>query len=384
MKKYLQIYIGGISGRDVSYKEMEERLETASLEKNDGIIVGWSLNKEIYVWLREYTRLHQLELYLWFQVFSEFSSLKKFSPIKEIKGDEIKSITFDRDEEFSFYCPSNKKTISYLKEIYEEHFEKIGFDGVFLDRIRFPSLAFDEKALFSCCCETCMEKYEKMGITKEEIVRIKIEVDEKKCKKSILDISDYQAGKYSYQTKTIQNYLAFRTELITEQVENLSNYFKTKGMKVGLDLFAPFLAEFVGQNYEKLSRCADFVKPMLYRYTDTPAGMRYELKGFVKALSCENRADEKLKHFKTMIGMEDAEITQFMIREVKAAIKMSHCEVLVGMEIHTIPDLPSISAIQIREGIETLEEIKVSGRIASWNLLVAEDDNIRAFMGRRY
>jgi hypothetical protein len=43
-----------------------------------------------------------------------------------------------------------------------------------------------------------------------------------------------------------------------------------------MDLYAPFMAPFVGQDYEILARHADFIKPMLYRQTFAPAGMGFE------------------------------------------------------------------------------------------------------------
>ena len=45
-------------------------------------------------------------------------------------------------------------------------------------------------------------------------------------------------------------------------------------MIVGADIYAPFLAYHVGQNTKKISEVVDFIKPMMYRYTEAPAGMR--------------------------------------------------------------------------------------------------------------
>ena len=42
-----------------------------------------------------------------------------------------------------------------------------------------------------------------------------------------------------------------------------------------MDLYAPFMAPFVGQDYGILAQHADFIKPMLYRQTFAPTSPEY-------------------------------------------------------------------------------------------------------------
>lgn len=371
MKKLLQIYTGGVSGRNLSIQQISQKLEELEDYRIDGIIVGWSLDWQIYRWLRTYTRKNGIELYLWFQVLAEFKSLGDFTNVTDMDGKTLRSAVFDGDEEFSFYCPSHPDTLGSLRHIYEKYFSEIAFDGVFLDRIRFPSPAMDRNALFSCTCSFCMKRYERRGIGRRDIEEAQIHMQEGMEQGRFYCIEGYKNGKYSFYSPKVEKYLHVRTELITETVKELAEYFKKKGLKVGLDLFAPFLAVFVGQSYTELSTAADFVKPMLYRYTYTPAGMKYELEGM---------AGEMAGSIKRIVGMEDGRLTEFMKRELQTAQKLVSCDIYAGMEVHTAKDLPLVETQSVREGAELTEKMKCAGRVASWNILEASKENLLAFM----
>lgn len=384
MKKYIQIYMGGVEGRNITCGEMESRLALFGENMPDGIIAGWSLDQEIYKWLRKYTAERDIELYLWFQILSEFRSLKSFAPVREIGGGLLSSLVFDEDEEFSFYCPSHRDTVNFIKQIYEQYFSDIQYDGIFLDRLRFPSSSLDRNAIFSCCCADCLRKYEEQGITEEEIKGMKEYANRNMRNiqdKTMFGIEEYKDGKFTFRDKHLEKYLNARTTIISDLTKELTGYFRAKGLKTGLDLFAPCLAVFVGQDYRELSKYADFIKPMLYRYTDTPAGLMYELRGMAEAFSDVTTIESRMDNIKKIIGMEGGSISEFMIQEMRIAEKLSYCDVYAGMEIHTLPDRERIRSWQIREGVELLDKNKAGGRIASWNIMTADRENISAFMG---
>lgn len=67
-----------------------------------------------------------------------------------------------------------------------------------------------------------------------------------------------------------------KAEDIAGALKPVTRYFRQRGMKVGMDTFAPYLAYFAGQDMKLLASMADFIKPMMYRITNAPAGMPFE------------------------------------------------------------------------------------------------------------
>ena len=260
------------------------------------------------------------------------------------------------------------------------NFRKIEFDGIFLDRIRFPSFTIGKEALFTCCCSECMKAYETRGWKKDRIINTKYSVERGGGKGLPLGIIKYMKGRYEFENVDIAEYLEIRMGLITEIVKRAATYFKQQGLEVGLDLFTPFLAPLVGQDYREVSRYADFVKPMVYRCTYTPAGIDYELDEAAKNISLDGAFEKCADQYRKIIGYNRNNSADFMRRELETANQLSDCKVLAGIEIHTLDSLPAIKPEQIEEGVKTAKKAGVDGRIASWNILQADERNLSAFL----
>ena len=165
MKKYVQLYLGGPGGRAVSEEAMRAALDPMErAESFAGVIAGWTVRPEPYRWLRRFTRERGLKLYLWLPVLSEFGELRPFRGVEGFGGKPLGGARFDGDETFDFCCPTRRDTGRFLLEIYEERFAWAEFDGVFLDRIRFPAPSAGPQALFSCLCPACRKGYGAAGL----------------------------------------------------------------------------------------------------------------------------------------------------------------------------------------------------------------------------
>ena len=121
----------------------------------------------------------------------------------------------------------------------------------------------------------------------------------------------------------------------------------------------------VGQDYTALARCADFIKPMLYRRTDAPAGMRYEhalLKRF--APHAQGYPD---------VAMDDA-----FLRSQLAGLSDLPCEVYAGIEVNRREDIAPTDAEYVRESVNILKDSGVTGAALSWDIMLAPDEHINA------
>ena len=191
MRKYVQLYLGGPGGRAVSEEAMRAALDPMErAESFAGVIAGWTVRPEPYRWLRRFTRERGLKLYLWLPVLSEFGELRPFRGVEGCGGKPLSGARFDGDETFDFCCPTRRDTGRFLLEIYEERFAWAEFDGVFLDRIRFPAPSAGPQALFSCLCPACREAYGAAGLTEEMLraCRDRLRAEEKPVSYTHLDV----------------------------------------------------------------------------------------------------------------------------------------------------------------------------------------------------
>ena len=378
MKKYVQLYLGGPGGRAVSEEAMRAALDPMErAESFAGVIAGWTVRPEPYRWLRRFTRERGLKLYLWLPVLSEFGELRPFRGVEGFGGKPLGGARFDGDETFDFCCPTRRDTGRFLLEIYEEQFAWAEFDGVFLDRIRFPAPSAGPQALFSCLCPACREAYGAAGLTEEMLRACR---DRLRAEEKPLGIESRREGRYRFADPAFAAYLDCRAGLVTALAGRLADWFHGRGLAVGLDLFSPLLAPFVGQDYGALSKKADFVKPMLYRYTATPAGIFYELRGIARAFAPAGREEAYFRALCEAAGARPEEGGGACYSaELAAARALCACEVLAGMELHTVPGRPPVTAGQVGDSVRRAARGGAAGAVASWNLLAAPEETVRAF-----
>ena len=145
----------------------------------------------------------------------------------------------------------------------------------------------------------------------------------------------------------------------------LCSHFRDKGLIVGLDLFAPLVSRFVGQGYTLITKGADFIKPMLYRKTEAPAGIGYEYALFEKHAP----AAEKM----AAPAMDEA----FLDTQLEAIGQVS-CERYPGIEINYLEDIARTDPDYIRESLAAVKEFGFEGVALCWNVMEASDEHIEA------
>jgi hypothetical protein len=198
-------------------------------------------------------------------------------------------------EDFSFTDPEDPKILQTVLDTYDARFGGLGFGGVFLDRIRYPADGRDHGA--NCGA-------------------------------------------------------------VTGAVAALSAEFRKRGLKIGLDVFAPFLSRRVGQDIPALSNYADFVKPMMYLRTDAPAGIPYETR-----------------------TMPDKPDLAHCRRDIAGLAEASACPVYAGVEWNVVPGIADPDPPYLRDSLSAYAEAGARGFVLSWNALDAPIANIAALSG---
>ncbi len=153
------------------------------------------------------------------------------------------------------------------------------WDGVFLDKIRWPSPTADPATDLGCFCDACARESGAAGVDLAE-VRAMIRSAPATAAGRLAMV----AALMGLGTPTVlSRYLDWRCRVITQLVERaatmVGEHETSSGapLRVGLDVFAPCLARAVGQDTAALAPHAEFTKAMLYLGTHGPAGMAFEL-----------------------------------------------------------------------------------------------------------
>lgn len=386
MKTYGQIFLNGntIITHD---KDIAEKIRILNDSPYfNGFFAGWSIQETAYQDIIGQVKESGKEFYLWLPVFGEFQTIKRFKPLQNISNDKINWKTYDNNESFEFYCPTS--AVDLWIRIFEENFSGLQCDGVMLDRVRFPSLTIGLNALFTCTCDQCCEYYQNYGISRRDILELYREISSnirQPVDINPLRIISYKEGNYDFENTVLQKYLDARNDLISKEVQKIYQYLREKGYLVGLDLFSPFMAYFLGQSYETISTNVDFIKTMLYRYTYTPAGIRYEIDSFAKAV-CKDSSNpyefnRKRAFFEELLGVDrESDFTTFIRSEYMSAKRYANRDVYIGIETNVYEGQCDITPSMIRRNKMDIAEFEADGIIASWDILTSPDANLKEFV----
>ena len=362
MKYILQVFTGPWSAADEKAEAIIEKIGgIASRLPVDKVIIGWSANASLYKNVGAFLRGAGIKMLLWLPVFSEIKAVSQPDEARDIFGRPIAAPALQPGEDFDFACPSSSRNARIVMDIYERYFADCGFDGVFLDKIRTQSFLAGVPGVLSCGCERCKKAFLERNVDLEDVGKCYLEKGD-----SFFDMASFPMnGEFVLRDALAQRFFEAKEEIVAAAVGNICRYFKEKGMIVGLDLFAPVLSRFVGQNYALITQWADFIKPMLYRKTEAPAGIGYEYALFEKyAPNARGRVKPALDR-------------QFLDAQLKAVERVS-CEKYPGIEINYREDIARTTPGYIRESLAAIKKRGFDGAALCWNVMQAPDAHIDA------
>ena len=325
------------------------------------VIIGWNTDAALYRRVGDFLRSRGIGMLLWLPVFSEVSGIASPDGAADLFGKPVVPPVCQEGEDFLFGCPSSPRNLRIVREIYEQYFSPCGFDGVFLDKIRGQTFAAGVSGVLSCGCERCRRAFRAKGVDPGAVRRLyESEGD------AFFDMASFPAdGRFQLENGSAQRFFEAREEIIAGAVAELTGYFRGLGMEVGLDLFAPFVSRFAGQNYGLLARNADFIKPMLYRRTEAPAGIGYEYALFGKSAPGAR-------------GRVSVRMDRAFLDSQLEALRAVPCEVYPGIEINYREDIARTDAAYVRESVSAVRDAGFGGAVLCWNVMQAPEAHIRA------
>ena len=362
MKYILQIYTGFSDTSCYRAEEMIGRIRMiTSRIRVEKVIIGWSREVSVYRKLAAFLHERGIQMLLWLPAFSAGIENTRPDQATDVFGKPVIGPGAAEDQSFHFVCPSSGHNARIVTDTYEKHFSDCGFDGVFLDRIRSQSFETGISGILSCACERCRKAFLDKGVDIDEVRNLYEEQGD-----AFFDMASWPMnGEFVLEKLSGQRFFEAKEKIIAEAVAGLAGYFRSKGLIVGLDLFAPVISRFVGQNYSLIAKTADFIKPMLYRRTDAPAGVRYEYALFEKAAS---GARNKLKPV-----MDPA----FLDSQLQA-VKDLPCELYPGIEVNFDKELVRTDTDYIRESLAAIRQCGLDGAALCWDIMKAPKAHIEA------
>jgi hypothetical protein len=249
--------------------------------------------------------------------------------------------------------------------IYDDNFQDCGFDGVFLDRIRTQSFVSGVSGVLSCGCPVCKEYFKAEGVDLDAVQAAWIEKGD-----AFFSVTAYSPEDgFTFADPRAEAYFKAKGHVVSHAVAAIADSFRGRGLEVGMDLYAPFMAQFVGQDYGILSQHADFIKPMLYRQTFAPAGMGFEYDLLRKAVP----GAEGYPEFVMDVDFLDSQLK---------AMEPYACGKYPGIEINYRAKVAPTSPEYVTESLEAVMRHGFDGAVLSWNIMQAPDSHISC-LGKR-
>ena len=356
----VQVSLGGWNSPDYSAEQIINRIDSVAAQIPVGkVIIGWSLDRDIYRQVGEHLHAKGIRMLLWLPVFAETEEVCENSPAVDLWGRIPAHYDLTAGEGFRFNCPSDPQNAANILEVYDRHFSDCGFDGVFLDRIRTQSFVGGVSGVLNCGCPLCAERYAEEGV---DLAAVRRAWEEKGD--DFLSVESYDPVEgFRFKDPLAAAFFQAKGHIVSNSVGAVADSLRSRGLEIGMDLFAPFMAPFVGQDYDILSQHTDFIKPMLYRMTNAPAGMLFEYELLREAVPGAS-------------GYPDLKMDLAFLESQLAAMERQPCDKYPGIEINYREGVAPTTPAYVRESLDAIMGHGFQGAVLSWNIMEAPEAHI--------
>ncbi len=360
------------------------------------LMIGVNLEKPEMRLVFEKCRSLNIETYLWYPVLADLPKhLDYDGMLSQGFGNYGSSFILqsqrDSGEDFSFVCPNMEEKDGRLRNFYISILDDFEFDGVFLDKIRYPSPANGLSEVLGCRCPVCRSLAQDNSVFDDDAVISVFETI--KNTKKLVDLKNVLSSVY----EVLKNFLSFRSKSIYRLVKRYSDIARERNLKIGIDLFSPSISHVVSQDYASLSSLCDWIKPMVYLKTMGPAGVPMEIYSLIKSLRFLNNyieesgimeCMEELLHMNLSVSMQNMAhngipMINFPLEIKKAfsCLRDSSAKIYPGFEAVSFPPVCDVNAKNIKDCLIHVEHLNLDGFVLSWDISKIPYENIKAVSG---
>jgi hypothetical protein len=347
------------------------------------VLLGWNLPPALVEACRQETARAGAQLFRWHPLLTGDGT---FVPRPEwqtvgLDGEPVPG--FRGLPEFTFVCPNRPVVREAVRHHLHDVVQRGGYDGVFLDRVRYPSPAADPGRLLTCFCDDCRRVAAAEGLDLE-VVRQRIRTllaEPERAPGFIQALLGVPApGSSDPDLPPLREFLDFRARSVTRFVEAVADQVRPEGLAVGLDCFSPALANMVGQNLGALAGHCQWIKVMTYGHAFGPAGLPFELMDLVDWLIAKWGAGEteplewlsratRLPLLRTRAELRQRGLPpEALAAEVRRGRAVGVSPLFAGIELVEIAGVAQLDREQILADLRAFREAGADGLVLSWDL----------------
>lgn len=336
----------------------------------DGVIVGWRLPQPLQLACAEEAARAGARLYRWHPLLTGDATFPPQAEWRAVGPDGAPVPGFLGRPEFTFLCPNRAGAREAVLAHLQRAIRGGGYQGIFLDRMRYPSPAADPGRLLACFCEDCRAAAAEEGLDLEVVRAAMRGLPSRELVRALLDPR-------APAPEALRAFLGFRGRSVTRLVSAAAELARDEGLAVGLDCFSPALTYMVGQDLASLDRCGDWTKAMTYGHTLGPAGLPFELLqlagqtglGEAEGLAWVSAAAQVPLPSTPHALEEDGLAPGALAGEVRRARAAGVRILLAGIELVQVPGVTRLSGPQVARDLRALAEAGADGLALSWDLL---------------
>jgi hypothetical protein len=344
------------------------------------VLLGWNTPRPLVDVCAEITAQRQARLFLWHPLLT---SDGVFFPLPEwrtigLNGEIVSG--FHGEPDFTFVCPNHPAVREAALQRLSAVLRGSPFQGVFLDRIRFPSPAAAPDTQITCFCEACRQAASREGLDLDAVQlfltgRLAQPDGCRSLAESLLTPCHARS-----EADLLASFLDFRQRSISRLVHEAASIVTSQGMAVGLDCFTPHLARMVGQDLTTLDAACEWIKIMTYTHTLAPAGLPFELLGLASWLTSRFRISrvQVLHCMAEASGLPlPASLSALRINglppeairvEIQLGRTLGIRRLFVGAALVDLPGINAASTEQHAADLTACRTAAADGLVLSWDL----------------
>lgn len=333
------------------------------------IILGWDLPQRLEDAVAEECAAHHSALYRWHPLLASdagFVLPEEWQPVN-IYSEPVPG--YKDLPEFTFMCPNRSDVQEWIAERIEAATQRGIYQGLFFDRMRFPSPAEDPEGHLACFCKSCRRIASDSGLDLEaarrHIMSYLTEADTAK------DLT--QAFFIPAEDSLLDSFFRFRANSITYIIQYASKLARSHGLHVALDCFAPTLTRMVGQDLPALDKHCDWIKLMIYPRVFGPAGLPFELKALSEWLKSRHGLSEteavEVVGRASGVSLSEAGLdSQSIAHEIQRGRQAGVTTLFAGIALVEMEGIHRLTLEQVEADLAICYDMDVDGLALSWDL----------------